>query len=187
MALEHRNIRNLALIGFMGTGKSTAGQLAAKFLDLQYRDTDQLIEAEAGQSIPQIFNQVGEEGFRKLETRIIQGLANESGLVISTGGGVGASPEHMDSLKKHAFVICLWAKPETILRRVSSQGNRPLLECDDPKSKILELLAERAPFYKQADVLLNTELRPLRDVASLLCRHFRDAQADCRKNSESVA
>lgn len=187
MALEQRDIRNLTLIGFMGTGKSTAGQLAAKFLDFQFKDSDHLIEEEAGKTIPQIFEQAGEETFRKLEAQVIDGLSSLSGTVISTGGGVGANPDHLESLKKHSLVVCLWAKPETIFRRVSAQGNRPLLECDDPKTKIVELLDQRAPFYRQADILLNTELRPLRDVASLLCRHFREAQSASKHRSEPAA
>jgi len=184
--MEQRDIRNLALIGFMGTGKSTAGQMAARFLGFEFLDTDQLIEERAGRTIPEIFEQAGETVFRELESQVIELVGQESGKVISTGGGVGANSDHVASLKKHSLVVCLWANPETIYRRVSAQGNRPLLECEDPKGRIHQLLEERSPFYRQADVLLSTELRPLRDVASLLCRHFREAQEECRNSKSAV-
>lgn len=170
-----RHIRNIALCGFMGTGKSSAGRLVAQQLHFDFLDTDAVIEARAGRTITEIFGEQGEPAFRQLETKIVHELENRKRTVISTGGGLVIDPENLASLKQHALVVCLWASPETIWARVKAQEHRPLLHETDPLEKIRTLLAQRAPFYKQADVLLNTELRSTRDVAQQVLHHFRIA------------
>ena len=168
-----RQIRNIALIGFMGTGKSSVGRLLAEQLHFTFVDTDELIEARTGKSISAIFAELGEAAFRKIEREVVAELAVRKRAVISTGGGVGANPENLSNLKSHALVVCLWASPEKIWDRVKNQSHRPLLRETYPKVKIRELLAAREPFYKQADVLLNTELRSLREVAHQVIHHFK--------------
>src|SRR5436190_10553179 len=153
------NISNIALCGFMGTGKSSVGRLVAEQLHFAFLDTDTVIEARARKTIPQIFAQEGEATFRALEKKIVKELAMRDRTVISTGGGLVVDPENMASLMEHAFVICLWARPETIYARVKNQSNRPLLHDPDPLQKITDLLKQREPFYKAANVLLNTEIR----------------------------
>jgi shikimate kinase len=93
--------------------------------------------------------------------------------VISAGGGLPVNPENLASLKTHALVVCLWASPAKIWERVKNQTHRPLLHDADPQKKIRELLTVRAPFYKQADILLNTESRSLREVAQQVIHQFR--------------
>jgi shikimate kinase len=171
-----RNIRNIALCGFMGTGKSSVGRLVAETLHFAFLDTDTVIEARAGKSISQIFDEQGEAAFRELEKRIVKELALRDRTVISTGGGLVVDPENLESLKSHALVVCLWASPETIWSRVKNQSNRPLLNEADPLEKIRSLLAERAPCYKQSDVLLSTELRSAREVAQQVLHQFRVAR-----------
>src|SRR4051812_3789580 len=170
---EPRHIRNIALCGFMGTGKSSAGRLVAQQLHFDFLDTDAVIEARGGKSISAMFQEEGEAAFRQLESKIVHELAHRKRTVIATGGGLVVSPENLASLKQHALVVCLWASPETIWARVKAQDHRPLLQDADPLEKIRSLLAERAPFYKQSDVLLNTELRSTRDVAQQVLHHFR--------------
>jgi len=167
------NISNIALCGFMGTGKSSVGRLVAEQLHFAFLDTDTVIEARAGKTIPQIFADEGEAVFRALEKKIVKELATRDRTVISTGGGLVVDPENMASLMEHAFVICLWARPETIFARVKNQSNRPLLHDPDPLKKITELLKQREPFYKAANVLLNTEIRSPREVAQQVLHHFR--------------
>ncbi len=157
----------------MGTGKSTVGRLVAEQLRFAFLDTDTVIEARAGKFISDIFAQDGEAAFRQLEHKIVLELESRSRSVISTGGGLVANPENLASLKQHSLVICLWASPETIWSRVKHQNHRPLLNDPDPLVKIRSLLAERAPAYKQADALLNTELRSTRDVAQQVLHQFR--------------
>ncbi|MFO1488218.1 MAG: shikimate kinase [Verrucomicrobiota bacterium] len=167
-----RQIQNIALIGFMGTGKSSVGQMAAASLHFTFLDTDHVIETRAGKSITEIFAQEGEPAFRNWESRIVDELAARQKTVISTGGGLPTNPAHLASLKQHSLVVCLWASPEKIWERVRSQSHRPLLNNPDPLAKIRELLAVREPFYKQADVLVNTEMRSLREVVQQVIHQF---------------
>jgi shikimate kinase len=168
-----REIRNLSLIGFMGTGKSTVGRAIAAALRFTFLDTDDVIEARAGASISEIFKQHGEPVFRDWEKRILKEIEKRSRTVISTGGGMPAGEGNLASLKSHSLVVCLWASPEKIYSRVKSQTHRPLLQDPNPLEKIQHLLAARGPYYKQADVLLNTEFRSLREVSQQIIHHFR--------------
>lgn len=170
-----RNIQNIALIGFMGTGKSTAGRLAADSLRFNVFDTDELVEKQAGKSVSRIFSENGEAAFRVFESAVVADLCAVKHAVISTGGGIGANEDHIQSLKNHALVICLWASPEAIWQRVRLQTHRPLLQGPEAKTKIRDLLATREPVYRQADVLINTEVRSVREVALQIVHEFRFA------------
>ena len=172
-----RPINNLTLIGFMGTGKSSVGRLVAESLHFDYLDTDQVVEFRAHKSINQIFQQDGEPSFREWERVVVEELTRRKRTVISTGGGLPASQANLDSLKTHSLVVCLWASPETIYDRVREHNHRPLLAQADPQAKIRELLAVREPFYRQADVLINTERRSVREVAVQVIHQFHMAQA----------
>jgi shikimate kinase len=167
-----RQIRNIALIGFMGTGKSSVGRMIADHLHFAFLDTDDLIESRAGKSVSAIFSQEGEAAFRKMEAAVVTELTSRKRTVISTGGGVATDPRNLDSLREHALIVCLWASPEKIWERVRGQTHRPLLREADPLAKIRELLAAREPFYKQADVLLNTEVRSVREVVQQVLHQF---------------
>jgi len=172
-----RQIHNLALVGFMGTGKSSAGRLAAALLRFQFVDTDELIETRAGKRISDIFAQEGEARFREYEAAVVVELETFSKTVISTGGGLVTNAANLTSLKTHALVVCLWASPESIWQRVRHQSHRPLLREADPQAKIGRLLAEREPLYRQADVLVNTERRSIKDVSQQIVHQFRLANA----------
>jgi shikimate kinase len=174
MATE-RNLSNIALIGFMGCGKSSVGRLVASLLDFEFVDTDDLIETSAGCTISDIFDQSGEAAFRELEASTVQKLAARQRTVIATGGGLGANPDNLNALKSHALVVCLWASPSVIWSRVKNQSHRPLLKNEDPMARIKELLNARKPIYKQADVLINSGLRPLREVAQQVVHQFQAA------------
>ncbi|MBI3876304.1 MAG: shikimate kinase [Verrucomicrobia bacterium] len=173
-----RQLRNLALAGFMGTGKSSVGQLVAEDMGFTFVDTDALIEERTDCKIGDIFAQAGETVFRKLEGDVVAQLAGRSNLVISTGGGLIVNPENLASLKSHALVVCLWAAPETIWQRTREHTHRPLLQGDDALGKIRELLAQREAAYKQCDVLVNTESRSIREVAQQVLLQFRRARDD---------
>lgn len=154
------------------------GRLAAEMLHFAFLDTDDLIESSTGKKITEIFAESGEAAFRQLEASVVAELTTRSRTVISTGGGLPANPANLASLKTHALVVCLWASPERILDRVRHQDHRPLLHDPDPLGKIRGLLAAREPFYRQADVLVNTELRSAREVALHVVHQFRAALAD---------
>ena len=168
-----RHLVNLALIGFMGTGKTSVGRALADHLHFEFLDTDELIQNQTGRSINDIFTQDGEPTFRAMEREVVHQLASREKLVISTGGGLPTNSDNLAALKEHALVVCLWSSPEKIWERVRNQSHRPLLHGPDPQKKICELLAEREPFYRQADVLMNTELRSIREVAQQIALQFK--------------
>jgi shikimate kinase len=174
---QARQFQNLALVGFMGTGKSTVGHLAASMLGFAFVDTDELIERRAGKRVADIFSSEGEAQFRAYEQTIVQELKGYTQTVISTGGGLVVNGDNLESLKSHALVVCLWASPDTVLKRVGHQSHRPLLQGDDRLEKIRALLREREPFYKKADVLLNSEWRSPREVALHIVHQFRSLSA----------
>src|SRR5436190_208064 len=114
---EGRCFSNIALVGFMGTGKSTVGQIVASLLNFEFVDTDAMIEGMAGNRISEIFANEGEERFREYERQVVDQLKDLKGAVIATGGGLITRPENLAGLKEHALVVCLWCSPETIFRR----------------------------------------------------------------------
>lgn len=141
--------RNLILIGFMGTGKTTVGKRVARSLGFRFVDTDSRIVKKADKSIPKIFEEVGEEGFRALETEVLRECSEESGQVLSTGGGIVTIEENRSLLKRAGYVIWLKAEADTIYERVRRNKNRPLLHVDDPRATIARLLETRIEFYKE--------------------------------------
>ncbi len=169
-------MQNIALIGFMGTGKSSVGRLAAESLQFEFVDTDDLIEAQCGVTIEEIFKGQGEAAFRQLEKQVVQNLSQRQKTVIATGGGLVADPANLASLKTHALVVCLWASPETIWERVQTQTHRPLLQTADPLGKIRELLALRDPLYRQADALIQTGQRSPKEVVQQVLHQFQIAR-----------
>ena len=164
----------------MGTGKSSVGRVVARLLRFAFYDTDELVEARAHKRIAEIFAEQGESVFREYEREVVAEIGRQQGAVISTGGGLGADPSNLALLKQHSLVICLWASPETIWRRVRNQSHRPLLLEADPLGKIQRLLAERKPFYLQSDVLVNTERRSVHEVAQQVLHQFHLARRDLK-------
>ncbi len=169
---ERRDFRNLALVGFMGSGKSTVGRLVARLGELEFVDTDEWIEGRTHRKIAAIFAEDGEPAFRQWERAAVAELGTRGGLVIATGGGLVCQPGAMESLKEHSLVICLWASPDTIWERVQHQTHRPLLQVPDPRAEVGRLLSIREPFYRQSDVLVNSGLRSQREVAAQVLHHF---------------
>ncbi|MDD5039459.1 MAG: shikimate kinase, partial [Dehalococcoidales bacterium] len=118
---------NIALIGFMGTGKTAVGQLLAKKLKMKFIEMDWLIAQKAGKSIPDIFRD-GEIAFREREIEVTKEIAGEKNSVIACGGGIVLNKINIDRLKEGAIIVYLTASPRVILKRTSSeQGKRPLL------------------------------------------------------------
>jgi shikimate kinase len=146
-----RNERNLVLIGFMATGKSTIGRRCAQALRFQFRDSDSVVECRTGKSVAQLFEEDGEERFRSLESDAIRDLARERRTVIATGGGAILNGANIARLRRTGHVILLWTDPEEILARCGSRATRPLLaSADDPVERITNLLSRRESLYRSA-------------------------------------
>ena len=148
---------NIILIGFMGTGKSTIGFSLSKAVGYPLLDTDDLLTERAGKTVPEIFEEVGEAGFRKMESEVLSELAETDHAIISTGGGIVTVEANRKLLKELGYVVWLSASPETILSRTSRNRNRPLLDTEDPLGTIRELMAQRREFYEEtAHLVLDT-------------------------------
>ncbi len=150
-ATQPAHPRNVVLIGFMGCGKTTVGRKLQELLGYPFFDTDQMIEAQTGRTIPEIFAGDGEPAFRNLETRVLGELADETSgrRIIATGGGIVTRPENRELLRKLGFVVWLRAPVNTILQRVSRNQDRPLLQTENPRERVEELLAARTPLYQE--------------------------------------
>ena len=172
-----RQIRNVSLIGFMGAGKTTVGHLLAEVMGFELIDTDRVIEKRTQRRIQDIFATDGEPAFRALENQLVLELESSSRVVISTGGGLVVNRANLLSLRKHSLVTCLWASPETIFERVKSQTHRPLLNAPDPLGKIRDLLVQRAPYYKEADLLVGVDFRAPQETVRHIAAAFARAVA----------
>jgi shikimate kinase len=144
-------MKNIVLIGFMGTGKTVTGKVLAQKLNMKYISTDELIEKKDGRKIAKIFSESGEAYFRKLEKEIIKEVSNTDNSVIDAGGGACLYSENVKNLKEKGIIICLWAEPEVICERTKKCSERPLLNVDKPLPRINDLLDERRPYYERAD------------------------------------
>ncbi|MGC8784037.1 MAG: shikimate kinase [Armatimonadota bacterium] len=157
LPMQQRVLPNIALIGFMGTGKSLLGQMLAQRWGWKFVDTDSLIEQKVGCSVAQIFERFGEDYFRRQETEVLRSLEFQRHLVIATGGGVPTRPENIISLRRHAVIVLLTAEPEVILQRVQPVQTRPkLATAPDPLAEIRRLLRERETAYACADIRIDT-------------------------------
>ena len=161
--------KNIALIGFMGTGKSSVGKELAKKLGREHVDIDALIEKVQKKKVAEIFEGPGEAAFRRLEKETILSVSRREGLVITTGGGAVLDPQNLAALREKGVVICLAASPETIFKRVKHSPHRPLLLGEDRLGQIRRLLETRRPFYSQSDGLFETDgLTPSQVAVSIL-------------------
>jgi len=148
---------NIALIGFMGAGKSSVGRALAGRLRKRYVELDALIEKRSGKSINDIFASEGETAFRMLEAELTAEVAGGKNQVIACGGGVVLNQVNIDNLKESSAVIYLEASPEVILQRTAGSKARPLLKNTDRESTIRKLLEMRLPLYnKAADITIDT-------------------------------
>ena len=149
---------NIALIAFLGSGKSTVSQALSQLYAMDVIEMDQVIADREGMSISEIFKVHGAEYFRNLETALIREMQNRTGVVISCGGGVPMREENVIEMKKNGKVVLLTASPETILERVKNSHDRPLLENNKNVDFISELMEKRRSKYEAAaDIIIQTD------------------------------
>jgi shikimate kinase len=158
--------RCIVLVGMMGAGKTSIGRRLASALHLTFRDADSEIEKAANLTIPEIFEHYGEAHFREGERRVVARLLADGPAVLSTGGGAFMSEETRRNCKEHGVSIWLKADVPVLLDRVRKKGNRPLLDTPDPEGSLRRLLAEREPFYGEADIVIASREGPHQAVVS---------------------
>jgi shikimate kinase len=162
--------RNIALIGFRATGKSTVGEILARQLGREFVDMDQRLTSEAGRDIATWVRQDGWDSFRRSESGLLGIISKQKALVVATGGGIVLDPQSRRLLRKHFFTVWLKATPQTIYARLSSDPEslrtRPSL-CELPmKEEIVKVLSERKPLYAQVAIIeIDTEAKESIQIA----------------------
>ncbi|WP_425060718.1 Shikimate kinase [Sporomusa carbonis] len=167
-------MKNVVLIGFMGTGKTSTGRLLAGRLNRTFIDIDKKIELETGLTISDIFQLYGENHFRQLERDVIARVSRYTNTVIATGGGVVLKQENMIRLKNTGIIIALTASLEAILERTSRRGVRPLLDCEDRAERVARLFHDRASLYMRADYSIDTTCLSPHQVAERIIAFLRE-------------
>lgn len=146
---------NVYLVGLMGAGKTTIGRQLARRMGLSFIDSDHEIETRTGVGIPLIFEIEGEAGFRKREAQVIAELTQRQGIVLATGGGAVLDPQSRACLHGSGVVVYLCVPPAQLFERTRHDSGRPLLQVDDPLTRIEELYAQRDPLYREvADIVV---------------------------------
>lgn len=163
---------NIALIGFMGTGKTSIGQLLAKELEYEFIDLDIYIEKNEGISIRDIFNIYGESKFREMETKALKEVLGKENQIISTGGGTVIREENRKLLMDNCFVVSLHALPRNIYFRVKDSMERPLLNTPHPLKSIRRLLHKRYKYYRVCHYSIKTDNRTIDSIAKDIIERF---------------
>ncbi|MFC1704600.1 shikimate kinase [Candidatus Omnitrophota bacterium] len=169
--------KNIVLVGFMGAGKTAVGKELAKRLDLTFVDLDEVIEHKEGRRICDIFTHNGEPHFRRVEKEVTREVSQKLRQVIACGGGVVLDKENVANLKKTGIVIYLKASPAVILERTKAYAHRPLLNVEDPREKIKELLDFRRGFYEQADHTIDTSNATIEEVVARILEIINQEKA----------
>jgi len=159
-------MNNIILIGFMGSGKSTVAKCLAEKLQRKFVDMDDEIEVGENKTINEIFAEYGEEHFRELETGYLRKLMTKKNKVIATGGGVILKEENVNILQSIGTVVFLHTPYETLLKNLAGDVNRPLLQRDDTKEVIRNLLNKREPIYfNAATIIIQTKDKSIEDIS----------------------
>lgn len=147
---------NIYLVGMPGAGKTTVARQLAKKMQRRFVDADHELEASTGVGIPLIFEIEGESGFRDRETKVLAGIAQQSGLVVATGGGAVLRPENREILRRSGTVVYLHVAPALLHRRMRNDNKRPLLQVKDRQEKLNQLFLQREPIYREiADLVVD--------------------------------
>lgn len=166
-------MKNIVLIGFMATGKTTVGKIISNKLDFSFVDTDELIQQKCNLGIPEIFAVHGQEYFRKIESEVIKDVSRCDSHVISCGGGVVKNPENISCLKKTGVLVCLRASIDAICNRTNCSNQvRPLLY-NKSREEIATLMAERGKYYDAQYTVDTTDISP-EAAADMVIEYYRN-------------
>lgn len=168
----------IVLTGPMGSGKSSVGRLLAERLGFRFVDLDTLLVEKAGKSINRIFAEEGESAFRDLESEQLAALSGERELVLSTGGGAVLRQKNRDCLRTVGLVVNLTASVSELVRRLAQADDRPLLQGEEPLAeRIGRIMAEREPFYAEADIRIDTTAKTLEDVVVEILAQYAERRS----------
>jgi len=156
-------MKNIVLVGFMGSGKSYVGKLVSEETGMPLLDMDSIIVERAGKPITEIFAEDGEAKFREYERDLVKELAETEGNIISTGGGIVLNPDNIADFERNGLVVCLLVDAESVLDRIKHDTSRPLLAGDKEKA-IVETLETRKPLYEAITHKIDTSGRPFPPV-----------------------
>ncbi|MBR2069535.1 MAG: shikimate kinase [Candidatus Gastranaerophilales bacterium] len=157
--------KKIALIGMMGSGKSTIARKISKECKIPLIDTDSLFEERYKIAIKDFFKKFGESNFRQKETALLKEISLKDEFILSTGGGIVLSPENREILfDKDIFTIYLSAEKETIFNRIKNDTKRPLLMVENPKAEIENILNQRINYYKMANKTLLTDNKQINEI-----------------------
>ena len=163
------------LIGPMGAGKSSVARELARRSARRWVDTDRLVVKQAGTTIPEIFSRHGEDAFRRMESDALRSLRGSPRLIVATGGGIVTRPENIPLLRALGAVVFLTADENVLFERVSRTSHRPLLQTDDPRATLRELLSRREPFYTaSAHLTVDTSRLSHAEIAATILSWARD-------------
>ncbi len=173
---------NIILIGFRGTGKSTVGKLLSKRLEMDFVDSDKSVESSTAKTIKRIFDEEGEDGFRKIEASIIEELCKMDNQIIATGGGAVLRDDNTRNLRNNGFLILLEATPEIIHGRIAQDEKtaqqRPSLTDKKPFEEIKHMMEQREDAYKNAaDYTINTSHVPCEDIVDEIVTEVNKKEA----------
>ncbi len=167
--------RNIILIGPMGSGKSTIGNIIARRLHREFQDSDHFIENRTGVDIARIFDIEGEKGFRDRESNALAELLSQNNRVIATGGGSVLRDENQKLLQQTGYIIFLDTSVDQQMQRLERDKKRPLLQTDNPRERLEALLQERRPIYLElADLAIKTDKRVARRLAADIIKQLPD-------------
>lgn len=167
-------MKNLVLIGFMGSGKSVVGETLAKKLNLSFIETDKLIENKSGISINEIFEKEGEPFFRTLEKETVKDASDHQNTVISVGGGAILDEDNVKSLKRNGFFIYLKAPFTVLYDRIKESTNRPLLAVHNPEDKMQALLEARQMTYESvADLVIDVSSETPEEITEKIVKELK--------------
>ncbi|NQT23050.1 MAG: shikimate kinase [Candidatus Omnitrophica bacterium] len=166
-------MRNIVLLGYMGTGKSAISKKICEKTGMRYVSTDGMIVEKEGMSINEIFEKKKEPYFRQVEKDIVRDVSELENVVVDAGGGVVLDKENINNLRKKSLLITLWAEPGDIHKRTKSRGHRPLLNVENPQKKIKEMIEKRKPYYEVADYHVNTSSVGVEEAAESIIKFAR--------------
>ncbi len=172
-------MRSVILIGPMGSGKTTVGRALARELGYTFIDADHELEARCGVDVPYIFEKEGEAGFRSRETELLRELVTMEDAVIATGGGVVTEEENRKLLRQGPYVVYLLASVDQQFKRTRNSSHRPLLQTQNPRGRLNELLSKRDPWYRAcSDLIVASATRSTKELVHSLAGHLKRRLAE---------